>query len=274
MQHGEIERAKTLYDDAFRHLRAPEDEPWIAVVVDNIGTIAHLQGDHDQATARGEQALATWRRLGNAWGIATALQGLGDSAYRQGDLDRAEALFRESLALNADERDLPGVAWCLERLGLVAISRGDPERAVRLLATTDALAASIGIAHPDVPDEHERLVAAAREQLGEEAFARGWELGRSLPLAAAIAEAAELGQAERATAQPATPAASSPPHVLTKRQLQIVRLIAEGLSDKEIADTLFISRRTAMTHVSRILARLDVPSRTAAVAYAYKHHLI
>jgi predicted ATPase/DNA-binding CsgD family transcriptional regulator len=274
MQHGEIERAKTLYDDAFSHLRAPEDDPWIAVVVDNIGTIAHFQGDHDRAIALGEQALATWRRFGNAWGIATALQGLGDSAYRQGDLDRAAAQFREGLALHADERDLPGVAWCLERLGLVAINRGDPERAVRLFAATESLAASIGIAHPDVPDEHERAVAVAREQLGEHAFALAWELGRALPLDTAIAEAAEVGQAQRATAPPVSAAEPPSPHVLTERQLQIVRLIAEGLSDQEIADTLFISRRTAMTHVSRILSRLDVPSRTAAVAYAYKNRLI
>ncbi|MFL5761878.1 MAG: tetratricopeptide repeat protein [Thermomicrobiales bacterium] len=274
VQRGETDRAKTLFDEAVVHLRAPEDEPWIAVVVANIGTIAHIQGNYDRAAEFLEQALDTWRQLGNAWGIATALHGLGDSAYRQGDLDRAADLFRESFELNADEGDLPGLAWCLERLGFVAIRRGDPEQSVRLLAAAEVLAASIGIAHPDVPDEHDRLVAMARVQLGEQAFARAWELGRSLPLPAAIAEAIEVGKSKSGTVPPVTPLGSPPPLVLTERQLQIVRLIAEGLSDQEIGDALFISRRTAMTHVSRILAKLGVPSRTAAVAYAYRHGLI
>jgi non-specific serine/threonine protein kinase len=166
------------------------------------------------------------------------------------------------------------VAWCIERLGFVAISRGDSERAVRLFAVSEALAASAGIAHPDVPDEHKRLVAAARQQLGEVTFAHNWERGLSMPLAAAIAEAGEIGQAGPATVPPAAPAGSVPSSDLTERQLQIIRLLAEGLSDQEVADALFISRRTAMTHVSRILAKLDLPSRTAVVAYAYKNGLI
>jgi len=274
LKRGEIERAKALYDDAFGHLHGSADEPWIAVVLDNLGTIAHLQGDHAAATALLEQALATWRRLGNAWGIAVALHDLGDSAFRQGDLDRAAALFRDSLALNAAERDGSGIAGCLERLGLVAAGRGDRERAVRLLAAAEAVAASLGIAYPDIPEEHERAVSAVRERLGQESLAREWALGRSLPLAAAIAEASEVAQSDQATARLAVAAAPSPPHGLTDRQLQILRLLAEGHSDREIADALFISRRTAMTHVARILARLDVPSRTAAVAVAYKHRLI
>jgi predicted ATPase/DNA-binding CsgD family transcriptional regulator len=274
LKQGELQRAKVLYDDAFGHLRAPEDEPWIAVVLDNLGTIAHLLGDHERATDLLEQALATWRRLGNAWGVAVALHDLGDSAYRQGDFDRAEALFRDSLALNAVERDRPGVAWCLERLGLVAAVRGDHERAVRLLGAAEGLAHALGIAHPDVPEEHERTVSVAREKLGPEVFAHGWELGRSFTLAAAIAAAAEVGQTGQATARLAAAAESSPPHGLTDRQRQILRLLAEGRSDREIADALFISRRTAMTHVARILAKLDVPSRTAAVAFAYKHRLV
>ena len=61
---------------------------------------------------------------------------------------------------------------------------------------------------------------------------------------------------------------------LTSREVEVLRLIAEGCSNREIADRLYISHRTAMQHVANILAKLDVSSRTAAAAFAHRHGLL
>jgi DNA-binding NarL/FixJ family response regulator len=61
---------------------------------------------------------------------------------------------------------------------------------------------------------------------------------------------------------------------LTPRELQVLRLVAEGRSNKIIAEQLALSERTIDRHVSNILTKLDVSSRTAATAFAYAHNLV
>ena len=90
-----------------------------------------------------------------------------------------------------------------------------------------------------------------------------------LPLEQAVTEALAVAEAVTATA----PDAPSPPAGLTPRELEVLRLLADGRSDREIAAALFISRKTVGVHVSHLLAKLDVPSRGAAAAYAHRHGL-
>ena len=80
----------------------------------------------------------------------------------------------------------------------------------------------------------------------------------------------EPGAASRPESGPASAAAATG---LTPRELEVLRLLADGLTDREIGDALFVSRRTATTHVASILTKLGAPSRAAAVAYAIRHHL-
>ena len=68
--------------------------------------------------------------------------------------------------------------------------------------------------------------------------------------------------------------AAPPPGRLTPREGEVLRLIAEGRTDREIADALFVSRRTVTTHVTSILGKLEVSSRSAAVAYSVRHGLV
>jgi DNA-binding CsgD family transcriptional regulator len=83
----------------------------------------------------------------------------------------------------------------------------------------------------------------------------------------ALVEARTVTAGSRALARiPATDAALQPQHGLTRRENDVLRLLAEGLTDREIAERLFITRRTASNHVAAILAKLDVPNRRAAAA--------
>jgi DNA-binding NarL/FixJ family response regulator len=108
-------------------------------------------------------------------------------------------------------------------------------------------------------------VAAVRAELSEVAFSQAWQTGRSLPLDAAVAEVlAEAGAA----------APASPNHNLSERELDVLRLLARGMPDREIGAQLFISPATVMTHVKHIHTKLGVHTRGAAVDYAIRHGLL
>ena len=108
-------------------------------------------------------------------------------------------------------------------------------------------------------------------QIGDERFQAAWAAGRELPLEEAIELAADL-RAEPSTAsdRSASPQTSSG---LSARELEVLRLVAQGHTDREIADALLISRRTATTHLTHILDKLGLDSRTAAATYAVRHGL-
>jgi DNA-binding NarL/FixJ family response regulator len=111
----------------------------------------------------------------------------------------------------------------------------------------------------------------AREALGEATYDAAWESGRSLPIEHAMSEA--MAQADAALlvykAAPAQAQAG-----LTVREVEVLRLLTDGHADKEIADRLFISARTASSHVAAIIGKLGVDSRTAAVAAAFRRGLV
>ena len=99
-----------------------------------------------------------------------------------------------------------------------------------------------------------------------------WEAGRALPLDAAIAGARKMASAFRNEAGTGIVSAHMSDD-LTLREVEVLRLLASGCSNADIARTLFISRRTATTHVSHIYAKLGVTSRAEAIALAHHHGL-
>ena len=110
-------------------------------------------------------------------------------------------------------------------------------------------------------------MAAARASLGEDAFEAAWSRGKSLDQASATAFALEETPSRRVV-----PRTQTTPHdVLTRRERQIAELVREGLSNKEIADRLVISRRTAEAHVENILTKLGFTSRTQVAAWLAEH---
>jgi DNA-binding NarL/FixJ family response regulator len=113
-------------------------------------------------------------------------------------------------------------------------------------------------------------LAALRDDLGTEHFAAEWAAGRSLPREAAIVESLAV---HARPARPAPSPAASVRHGLTDRELEILRLLAAGESNRAIADRLFISPATVARHVTNINGKLGVGSRAQAAAYAHRHGL-
>ena len=111
-----------------------------------------------------------------------------------------------------------------------------------------------------------------RKALGADGFAAAWAEGRTLSQEEAIAAALAV----RAEPAPASPTAGGQalPHGLTERELEVLRLLAAGRSNREIGDDLFISPATAARHIANIYAKLNVESRAAATAFVHQQGLI
>jgi DNA-binding NarL/FixJ family response regulator len=126
---------------------------------------------------------------------------------------------------------------------------------------------------PAAPDErasYDQLAAALRAALKAEQFSAAWAAGQSLPIEDAITLAHAVLAVAEAPSTPSAEASPASPYGLTARELQVLRLLTDGLSDREIAERLFISPHTVMRHVAGVLAKLGVNSRTAAATLAVR----
>jgi non-specific serine/threonine protein kinase len=278
-ERGDLDEAEARYREALERARATVEEDWVFFGLQGLAMVADDRGDLASAVALVEEAVARCRGAGFHWGLAAMLAHLSLLARQQGDRRRAAPLDRERLAIS---REL-GAGWVIAEGCLVAAEAAgwlrEPERAARLLGAATALmerfCASLP---PSLPSEIDAMGADVRAALGEAAFAAAWAAGQSLPLDEAGAEADAVFAAEEQACAPG--AAPLPPVLdaaarsgLSPRELEVVRLVAAGRSNREIADALFISHGTATTHVRNVLAKLGLDSRTAVAGWAIRHGL-
>jgi predicted ATPase/DNA-binding CsgD family transcriptional regulator len=239
-----------------------------------LGASAYAEEVLPLATFRFEEALRDLREVDDTWGISVSIIGLGYVAHDRGDIARSMALFAEGLALSTELGDRHMIALALDGVACLAVARGEPERAARLFGAAAALQVASGLlVGPAFRATQERDVAAARAALGEEAFAAGWTDGTALPMLAAVTEAITIAAPAPGSVSQSHPPDQTAPLGLTQRESEVLRLLAQGLSDRDIAAALSISERTAGNHVLHILQKLKVESRTAAAVFAVRHGL-
>ncbi len=278
----DADRAQGCFEAACVLFERLADQAGLAHGLHGLALVAYKQGDHDRAAALFEAVLVPWRALGHAWGLACCVPGhLGDVARARGDHRQAAALYQESLALNWEHGDMENVSWNLIGLAAVGVARGQAECAARLLGAAEALKQSADV--PLMPDEradYERTTAAASALLGEALFAVAWAAGQAMSAGQAVAEAFAVASevAEESVSLAISPTATPDPDAgsvlgLTVREQEVLRLLVQGRSDREIGSALFISAKTASHHVSRVLTKLGVESRTAAATHAVRHGL-
>jgi non-specific serine/threonine protein kinase len=244
----------------------------IADAIFNLARLAFHQGDLEAAADGYADALARNREIGFAWGIQEALGQLGQVRLAQGNTEDAAALMAEELGLAWDLRETGGMAHSLDDLAVVAIATGQIREAAQLIGAVGALRLRYGM-NPELSCSADAKQAAlqARQILGDAAFDAAHAAGEMMSLE----EATQVAFAVAKTAQTGSlPPASAAGHGLTSREIDVLRLLVEGQSDKEIAEALGITRRTASKHVETIRGKFGVSSRTAAAAYAARHGLI
>lgn len=271
---GEVDRSPALYEEALGTFRSVGDKANAAVTIAALGMLACRQGDVDQATALLEEALVLSREVDSIRGIAAALSGLGHVSRSRGDHRRSIQLFLECLALSHRTNDKAAVVDCLEGLASALLGLGDAGRAARFGGASAESRAALGISLPPADRaDHERMVASARAALGGAAFVAARAGGQRMSLEQAVTEALALEPLAIKSEDWAPKNATKHSLRLSPRELDVLRLLAQGCSDREIAESLFVSRRTVTTHVTGIFTKLNVSSRSAAAVYAVRHEL-
>jgi ATP/maltotriose-dependent transcriptional regulator MalT len=250
-----------------------------------LGTSAFPAGDAPTARALFEESLALYRALRQRHNIAHLLYFLGKIAAVQGDLQTAHGYFQEGLALFRELDDQGSSTICLEGWASVVARQGDALWAAQLLGAAQVLRETCGPANPfalfiilDEQADHERMRAIVPTQLGEQAFAQSLAEGRAMtPEQALTAQ----GHTLLASQPPASAGAARQqvpslaiPNDLTKREVEVLRLVARGLSDAQVAELLVVSPRTVNAHLRSIYSKLGITSRHGATLFALEHQLI
>jgi len=211
-----------------------------------------------------------WQALGFSWELAQCIPGhLADVARVEGNLTEAMTHYQECLSFNWDRQYLEDVTWSLAGLAIIAAKDGQVEQAVRLVALADRFEwAPRSSLTPHIRRLRDLAVGMLEDRVDSERFAQIQASVRSADPAVEIGAALALTRGATATNAPA-PADFG----LTQRELDVLRMMASGKSNQDIADELFLSLGTVKVHVTHILAKLDVKSRSAATDYAHRHDL-
>lgn len=270
-----------------------------AMAVRALASAAYELGDLDIAAQRAEEALRLFQATGHPSGAAGTLGLIARLATTSGDIPKAVGAYQEGLRLwnRTDARWAAGghiaggeaalfPRWAgmddrnfliraLFGLAGIAARQGLPDQAAMLLGAADRRKESERlIFSPTMLAIHAEAHTLLRSTLGDAIYLQWQTAGRQLRLdeAVALALSMTLPDQDQLTLPAPEPASSVPR--LTRRQAAVLRLVVAGRSDKEIAATLFLSRRTVQDHVSHLIAKLGVANRTEAAAVAVRDHLI
>ncbi len=275
---GDYDRATQCLVDALAVFQSlgetvPNAASRATQMLTNLAWIAIRRGDFEHARRLAEESLSQQRDLGYTIGVSDTLFHLALIAYEQGERARAAALCRESLELAWDDRALQRVVFPIDRLAILSAEMGQDETAARLFGAAEHLHERLGLARDEtVQAGRESALSGIRARIGEAGFANAWASGRALPVENAVVEAEQAAVALAAFA-PSRPGDAAGLATLTPREREVLRFLVDARTDREIAEALFLSPRTVGTHVSSILAKLEVETRRGARAYALRHGL-
>jgi DNA-binding CsgD family transcriptional regulator len=222
-------------------------------------------GDPDGAMRIIQECMERCRAHGDRWWLSNAYSTAANIAIRSHELSAGAAYLRRALELTQPLGGLLIVATGVEWFGWIAGANGAHERAARLLGAADQMWQRLGgilFGATEWLRGHHTCEAEARAALGDAGYEAAFRAGGALPADEAVAYAIEDDQKPAQTAKgfAAGPEPAGGP-VLTPRQRQVAELVADGLSNREIAARLVTSPRTAESHVENILRKLGFTSR-------------
>jgi len=270
----------SLLEESLAISRNVGDKMGLAACLRLSGLLALSQGNATEARLLAEEALALFRETGHRQGTSLSLCLLARVEAKQENYQTARTLYEQSLATASRGMDDMGlVASCLEGLAAVVAAQGELTWATRLWGAAEVHREVIGAPLPPVDHAaYQDSIAAARSQLGDKTFAAAWTEGRTMTPEQALAAKAPVTlpqslSAKQSSIPPAKPTATYPDG-LTAREVEVLRLLAQGLTDAQIAEQLVISPRTVNNHLTSIYQKIQVSSRSAATRYAVDQHLV
>jgi len=273
LDQGEESRACTLLEEGLTLHQKNGDTLGSLNALYYLGRAYAIQGDITKARAYTREHLALSKEIGYQPGIISALFMQGRLALTKGNTATASQLFTESLALlrETNENSPLAIATNLQGLGVTLAEQGRQTEAVRLWGAAEALC-------PLLPEERAfvaRATATVHTTLSDKEFNAAWAEGQAMTqeqALAAIGQIAQLNQTQ--STKNAGKNRRHYSHNLTTREEEVLRLVAQGLTDAQIAETLVISPRTVNAHLRSIYTKLNISSRNAATHFALEHHMI
>ena len=260
---GELDRARPLFERSLELSRQLGDSHGVALGLYGLAA-TRPPGTDAVARSHADESLDILRTVGDRRAYGKTLWVLADINADLGDSETAAALFEESLTLFVEFGDRWFGGIVLESAAFLAATIGDTQRAVHLLAAADGVRTALAVPlWLGFRERHERVLAETRRVLGESGFAAAWEEGKRIPLDAAVGIVA-----------PMRLEAMSDAGGLTTRELEVLALVADGLTDAEVAERLVVSIRTVHAHLRSIYRKIGVRSRSTATRYALEHGLV
>ena len=269
---GDYETAHSALDESLVIAKEAGDSFRIAHALNSLADLARCEQRYADAQSAYESSATLLRGVGAQRDLASVMQNYGHTCLHLGDIIRARGLFEESLATHQSLENFPGVAECMIGFAAIAFLYGYPAASARLLG------ASIAIAGQKIESasmwnltrkEFEHYLDLARARLSPEEFQTEQATGSSMTLEQAIDYARKLPRKPKEEKIGNSGIESG----LTKRELEIARLIGQGKTNSEIAAELVLSKRTVETHVAHIFSKLGLSSRNQVIRLVIDHEL-
>lgn len=262
--NGALDTAGDMYQEASSLLAGSSVRPLVTQITINSGWLAVLRGDYIGARDILVEANVAAEAAGDLLMAASGVDALAWAHLGLHDVDHARECFKDALASSWNFRDYPELISCLSGLVSAASASGNDVRAMRLAAGAGRLSTERLIRSDLWPERQAaESLLRSRERLGprrsESASKEGWSMSLERFMDYA------LGEDEIAALDAVGP--------LSRRERDVARLVAAGMTNRQIAERLFISSRTVDGHVERIRGRLGVRSRTEVATWAVEHGL-
>jgi predicted ATPase/DNA-binding CsgD family transcriptional regulator len=251
---GHAAAARRLLDEAQSIVEGLDDTPSALSVLQARALNGLFEGDLDAVASAATDGVRLSRKVGDLYSLGMMLMNLGSARLNGGDLDGAKALFMEALRIARQIDDRVAQIYLVGVMGCHAAMAGEPRLAAQLVGATETLRAEMGAnVNVFLGPTLEQATKATTAALGSARFDAEVKAGAGYSREEAIRIA--LGEPASATADDGASG------LLGRREEDVARLVANGLSNKQIGARLFISERTVESHVRSILNKLGFNSR-------------
>jgi predicted ATPase/DNA-binding CsgD family transcriptional regulator len=271
---GNNELSRQLLEQAVALARAAAVPLWEPLGLMVLAGVTYQLGDDARASTLVEEAHALCGARRNVWVTTHTLNLMGSLAMKRRDYARADALFRENLMLAQELGERRFLPSALAGVAELLAAQGDPEKAAHICGAVESMLEVTGMnLTPTSQVNYNHALASVRHELDEATFSAAWDVGRAMRPDAILAEVSRVTTVSARTSEGQRMVPPAVRFGLTPREREVLRLVAQGRTNREIAATLFVSHRTASTHVANILGKLAVSSRTEATAWAVREGL-